>query len=174
MFVDPHSESVFTSLMFDQALRTLVILSFMGLLVAAAVYDLRRFIIPDPINVALLGLWPIWVALNGFGPLGYTVLGPGAIFVLGVFLFNLGFMGGGDVKLLTVLALWAEPSGLPVFLFFTSIAGGLLSLYWVLPLRRYIAPVIGWTAGQSGNQQIPYGVAIAAGGLVVAQRLFVA
>lgn len=174
MLVDPHSESVFAGLAFEQAFRTLLILGYMSLLVSAAVYDLRRFIIPDAINVALLGLWPLWVAANGFGPIGYTVLGAAAMFAVGIVLFNFGFMGGGDVKLLTVLALWAEPAGLPMLLLFTSLAGGLLSLYWVLPLRRYIAPVIGWAAGQSGNKRIPYGVAIAAGGLVVAQRLFIA
>lgn len=173
MFADPQTESAFAGLALEQTLRVLVIFAYAGLLLSAAIFDLRRFIIPDAITVALLGLWPIWVALNGAGPVGFTLLGAAVIFALGIAFFNFGFMGGGDVKLLTVLALWAEPSGLPTLLFFTSLAGGLLSLYWVLPLRRLIAPVIGWTAGQSGNKKIPYGVAIAAGGLVVAQRLFV-
>ncbi len=174
MFADLHTESALAGLALDQALRVLIIFVYTGLLVSAAVCDLRRFVIPDAITVGLLALWPIWVALNGAGPVGYTLLGAAIIFGLGVMAFNFGFMGGGDVKLMTVLALWAEPAGLPTFLLFTSLAGSLLSLYWILPLRRLIAPVIGWAAGQSGNNKIPYGVAIAAGGLAVAQRLFVA
>lgn len=173
MLADPQTESAFAGLAFEETSRILVILAFAGLLLSAAIFDLRRFIIPDAITVALLGLWPIWVALNGAGPVGFTLLGAAIIFGFGIVLFNFGFMGGGDVKLLTVLALWAEPAGLPMLLFFTSLAGGLLSLFWLLPLRRLIAPAIGWTAGQSGNMKVPYGVAIAAGGLVVAQRLLV-
>lgn len=174
MFADPHTESALAGLALNQVLRVLIVFAYAGLLVSAAVCDLRRFVIPDSITVGLLALWPIWIALNGAGPVGSTVLGAAAIFVVGIVFFNFGFMGGGDVKLMTVLALWATPSGLPTLIFFTSVAGGLLSLYWILPLRRLIAPVIGWAAGQSSNKQIPYGVAIAAGGLVVAQRLFVA
>ena len=174
MFVDPHTESMFTGLAFEDAILFLVVLAYAGLLAAAAICDLRRFIIPDAVTVGLLGLWPIWVVLNGAGPVGFTVLGAAAIFVLGFVFYSFGFMGGGDVKLMTVLALWAEPAGLPVFIFFTSLAGGLLSLYWILPLRRLMAPVIGWTAGQSDNTHIPYGVAIAVGGLAVAQRFLVA
>jgi prepilin peptidase CpaA len=173
MFSDPHTESVISGLAFDALLRNSIVFAFAGLLITAAITDLRQFIIPDAITVGLLGLWPIWAVLNGVGPIGFILLGAVVVFALGVALFSFGFMGGGDVKLLTVLALWAEPSGLPTLLLFTSIAGGLLSLFWVLPLRQLIAPVIGWTAGQSSSKKIPYGVAIAAGGLVVAQRLVV-
>jgi len=172
MIADPHIESAFAVLALDETLKLLIILTYSGLLVSAAVFDLRRFIIPDPITVSLLGLWPIWVALSGAGPVGYTLLGAAVIFTAGLGFYKFGLMGGGDVKLMTVLALWAEPAGIPAFLFFTSIAGGLLSVYWVMPLRRFVAPVIGWAAGQSSNKQIPYGVAIAAGGLAVAQRIW--
>jgi prepilin peptidase CpaA len=147
-----------------------MVLAYAALLVSAAISDLRRFIIPDSISVGLLGLWPFWVVLNGAGPVGFILLGATVIFVLGVIFFAFGFMGGGDVKLMTVLALWAEPAGLPLLIFYTSFAGALLSVYWCMPLRRFIAPLIGWTAGLRNNKQIPYGVAIAAGGLIVAQR----
>ena len=172
MFADPQTESAIAGLAFDGALRSLLIAAYAGLLVCAAVYDLRRFIIPDSITVALLGLWPFWVVLNGTVSLGPIVLGAVVLFGVGLALFALGVMGGGDVKLMSVLALWAGPAGLPAFLFYTSVAGGLLSLYWIMPLRRLVAPVIGWTAGQHNNKRIPYGVAIAVGGLAVAQRFW--
>lgn len=173
MFADPQTGITIASLANDALLRNIVVFIFMGLLVSAAIVDLRRFIIPDTIVVALLALWPIWVALNGLGPIGYALLGGVGMFVLGLTLFAFGLMGGGDVKLMTVLALWAEPSGLLTFLFYTSLAGGFLSIYWLLPLRRLVAPMIGWAEGQRNNKQIPYGVAISAGGLAIAQRLWV-
>lgn len=172
MLTDPHSESVAAVVAFDAMLRSLVVLAFLGLLLSAAVIDLRRFVIPDAVVVGLLGLWPTWIALNGFGPVGFTILGAAAMFLLGLALFAGGLMGGGDVKLLTVLSLWAEPSGLLMFLLVTSVAGGLLSIVWLLPLRRLMAPVVGWSEGLRDNKQIPYGVAIAIGGLTIAHRLW--
>ncbi len=173
MFTDPYSESVAAGFALSPLLRNAIVVIFAGLLAAAAITDLRRFIIPDAIVVGLLALWPIWVVMNGPGPIGFVLLGAAAVFLLGVALFAFGFMGGGDVKLMTVLALWAEPAGVPTFLFFTSLAGGVLSICWMLPLRHLVAPVIGWTEGQRDNKQIPYGVAIAVGGFAIAQRLWV-
>lgn len=170
MFMDTLADFSISGVALDSLLRSMLLLAYMGLLLSAALFDLRRFIIPDSVSVGLLGLWPFWVVLNGGGPVGFILLGAAVIFVLGVVFFAFGFMGGGDVKLITVLALWAEPAGLPLLVFYTSLAGALLSIYWCMPLRRYIAPLIGWTAGLRDNKQIPYGVAIAFGGLVVAQR----
>lgn len=170
MFIETLADTTIGGVALDDLLRSLMVLAYAGLLVTAAIFDLRRFIIPDSVSVGLLGLWPFWVVLNGAGPVGFILLGAAIIFVLGIIFFAFGFMGGGDVKLITVLALWAEPAGLPLLIFYISIAGALLSVYWCMPLRRYIAPLIGWTAGLRNNKQIPYGVAIAVGGLVVAQR----
>jgi Flp pilus assembly protein protease CpaA len=36
-----------------------------------------------------------------------------------------------------------------------------------------VAPVFGWSDGLRNNKQIPYGVAIAIGGLTIAQRLWI-
>jgi len=173
MLADPQTVSATSDLALDASLRKAMLVVFAGLIVAAAAIDLRRFIIPDTIVVALLGLWPIWVVLSGHNSIGYTLFGAAGMFVLGIACFSFGFMGGGDVKLLTVIALWAEPGGLPGFILITSIAGGLLSICWLLPMRRLVAPVIGWGEGLRDNKQIPYGVAIAAGGIAVARRLWV-
>jgi prepilin peptidase CpaA len=70
--------------------------------------------------------------------------------------FALGWMGGGDVKLLTALALWFPP--LDFLQMFTVIAllGGVLTLAfgaWHIARR------------QKDKVAIPYGISIAAGGL---------
>jgi prepilin peptidase CpaA len=71
-------------------------------------------------------------------------------------------MGGGDVKLAAALALWFPPGVTVKFLVLMSIAGGVLTLgllAWHRARRR------------EGRPQIPYGVAIAFGGLaILAQR----
>jgi len=153
-------------------LRTLLILFYIGLLTAAAVIDLRRFIIPNSLVVALLGLWPVWFAVTGAGPVAYTLIGALLVFALGIVCYWRGYMGGGDVKLIAVLALWAGPGGLFPLILYISVAGGVLSICWMSPIRPRLAPVMGWAEGLRDNTHIPYGVAIAAGGLSIAGRLW--
>ena len=72
-------------------------------------------------------------------------------------------MGGGDVKLAAALALWFPPAATIKFLVLMSLAGGVLTLVvlvWHRAKRR------------EGRPEIPYGVAIAFGGLaILAQRI---
>jgi prepilin peptidase CpaA len=130
-------------------------------LVFAAFTDLRRRQIDNWLNAAIalaapafwwssgLSLWPD-VALQ----LGVAL----AAFVLLAGLFALKMMGGGDVKLLTVLALWVPWDAFIQLLMVMAIAGGVLTIVmgmWHV-MRR-----------QRDRLAIPYGVAIAFGGLWV-------
>jgi prepilin peptidase CpaA len=72
--------------------------------------------------------------------------------------FALGAMGGGDVKLLTALALWVQPLPYLTLLVMMALAGGLITLIcggWHI-VRRC-----------EGKVAVPYGIAIAIGGLWV-------
>ena len=67
-------------------------------------------------------------------------------------------MGGGDVKLLTALALWIEPEWFLRLVLFMALAGGLLTVIlgmWHIMRRR------------KDRLGIPYGVAISGAGLWV-------
>lgn len=163
----------FTELAETDIARASLILVYVGLLTATAIIDLRRFIIPNSLIVALLGLWPVWVAVTGAGPVSHALIGAALVFSFGLVCYSRGYMGGGDVKLIAVLALWATPAGLFPLILYTSVAGGVLSIFWLSPIRPRLAPVIGWAEGQRDNTHIPYGVAIAAGGLSIANRLWV-
>ena len=72
-------------------------------------------------------------------------------------------MGGGDVKLAAALALWFPPLLTIKFLVFMSIAGGVLTLALVIWHRA---------RGNGGRPKIPYGVAIAFGGLAILTQPF--
>ncbi|MDC8754072.1 prepilin peptidase [Erythrobacter sp. sf7] len=130
-------------------------------LVFAAFTDIRRRQIDNWLNAAIalgapvfwwssgLALWPD-VAMQ----LGVAV----AAFALLAGLFALKMMGGGDVKLLTVLALWIPWDIFIQLLIVMAIAGGVLTVVmgmWHI-MRR-----------QRDRLAIPYGVAIAFGGLWV-------
>lgn len=135
------------------------------LLVVAAVIDVRTYTISNRLNLVVALLAPLYWWSVGI-PLWPDVaiqlaLGAG-VFILLALAFYAGMMGGGDVKLAAAVALWLSPVSTLKFLVFMSVAGGLLTLV-MLVLHRL--------RGNAGRPEIPYGVAIAVGGLaILAQR----
>jgi prepilin peptidase CpaA len=135
------------------------------LLVVAAIVDVRTFTISNRLNAAVALLAPVYWWSAGL-PL-WPDIGLQVAIALGVFLllalaFQAGLMGGGDVKLAAALALWFSPASTLKFLIFMSLAGGVLTLVLVAAHRL---------RSKEGRPEIPYGVAIAIGGLaILAQR----
>ena len=131
------------------------------LLVAAAVGDARRLVIPNWLCAAVAGLsLPYWWASGAaFWP-GYALqLGLAvAVFTAFAALFAAGLMGGGDVKLLAALALWLPLGELIEMIAVIAVAGGVLTL--VLLARHRLR-------GRPGRPEIPYGLAIVAGAALV-------
>jgi prepilin peptidase CpaA len=101
-----------------------------------------------------LPLWP---------DIGIQVAIAAGVFALLAVAFYAGMMGGGDVKLAAALALWFSPQSTLRFLVFMSIAGGVLTLV-VVGLHRL--------KKKPGKPEVPYGVAIAAGGLLILIQRF--
>jgi len=137
-----------------------------ALLVWAAIVDLRTRTIPDWVNVAIALLAPIfWWAIGiPFYPDAIErICGAFLIFVAFFGMFALGGMGGGDVKLGSAIALWFAPLVTLKFFVITSLAGGFISIaawFYHHKIRRF-----------QGKTEVPYGVAIAFGGLwLLAQR----
>ena len=128
-------------------------------LVAAAVGDWRTRTIPNWLNGAIaLGAIPFWWA-SGLSLWPDVALQVGvALGVLAFFFlaFQLGQMGGGDVKMLFALALWLPPMAVFQLIVIMAIAGGVLTIALLIPHRML---------KHAGNPEIPYGIAIAFGGL---------
>ena len=102
--------------------------ALIAILVACVLYDLIEFRIPNALSATVAVLFLPWALLH---PLPLTQIG-GCLFVaatifvcLGI-AFQLGLLGGGDVKLLAATCLWAGPYGFLAHLMLTSIfAAGL-------------------------------------------------
>ena|ERR1044072_6232194 len=136
------------------------------MLLAACWWDLKSRLIPNALNIAIallaipfwwslgLPLWPDIAVQVGIAAL---------VFALFAIAFAFGAMGGGDVKLIGALALWLPFQAVVLLLFVMSIAGGVLTL--VMFLRHRLA-------GKQGQLEIPYGVAIAFGGLWLISERF--
>ena len=136
-----------------------------AMLVFAAVVDVRTFTISNRLNLTVALLAPLYwlsIALPVWPGVGVQLAAGAGVFVLLAGAFYAGMMGGGDVKLASALALWFSPGSTLKFLVLMSLAGGVLTI-GVLALHR--------ARGRTGRPEIPYGVAIAFGGLaILAQR----
>lgn len=145
-------------------------------LIGIFVYDLTRYIIPNWMTAVVLALYPVMWLTTPVMPEGFNIWMSlaifAAMFAVGAGLFALKWMGGGDVKLLAVLGLWAGAQAAVPFLIYTALLGGLLALSLV-PLRglvgRYM-PVekAKWIPRVLRDKEpLPYGLAITAAFLVL-------
>ena len=151
--------------MINVGFSELLIMALATMLIVAAVVDMRTFTISNRLNLSVAASAPLfWWSIQL--PVWPHAAAQAAVAV-GVFgllaaAFYAGMMGGGDVKLAAALSLWFSPASTLKFLVIMSIAGGLLTLV-LLAVHR--------ARRKEGRPKIPYGVAIAVGGLaILAQR----
>ncbi len=137
-------------------------------MLAVIISDMTRYLIPNSLNLAILGLF---VCAAFFLPVGLPMglISAAIILVIGLGLFALGLMGGGDIKLLVVLSLWTGWSmATAQFLMLTAMIGGVLVI--VLLTARFLAPLV-WKREMprllTPKQPVPYGLAIAGAFLVM-------
>ncbi|MDP9056566.1 MAG: prepilin peptidase [Pseudomonadota bacterium] len=127
-------------------------------LLFAAFTDIRRRQIDNWLTASIAVTAPLfwWASSLGWIAIGWqTGLALGS-FALLCLPFALRMMGGGDVKLLSALALWIRPAWFADLLVIMALVGGVLtigSVFWHVTRR------------QRDRIAIPYGVAIAAAGL---------
>lgn len=145
---------------------TLVLAGF--IIALAALSDAKAFRIPNLASLALLLLFPAFV-LTAPEPVLWEkhLLVFAVVFTFGYALYAKKFAGAGDIKLIAALSLWAGPSFVGLLLLATAMAGGVLSIGIGLlaivrhRLSRTKEPL------KLTKTPIPYGVAIAVGGLCV-------
>jgi len=142
----------------------------LGLLAAALLaccwWDLKTRTIPNWLNLAIaLGAVAFWIAvgLPVWPEVALRVAVAFVTFWVFAAAFAMGAMGGGDVKLIAALALWLPWQAVLVLLFLMSIAGGVLTLGYLI--RHKLAK-------REEKLEIPYGVAIAFGGLWLISERF--
>lgn len=147
---------------------------FAALLIGAGVQDLRTMHIANGFSLAVAGLFAAWavaaLAAGRLSPadLAFAVGCAVVVFAVGAAAFAAGGLGGGDVKLLAAASLFAGPTRIVDFLAVTAIAGG------VLGLAILAGAPIGQAAAVNGplrtrlRRDLPYGPAIAVGGLWIA------
>ena len=142
-------------------------------MLAVLYFDVSRYIIPNWLVGLMLGAYPAAVFMtHAHVDWKMAVVGMGLVLVVGYVIFAFKWMGGGDIKLLTVCALWVGLANLPDFIFIVAIIGGVFSLMlWggrkillFLPKRKDAPPL---PRILREGEPVPYGVAIAFGFLLM-------
>lgn len=150
-----------------------VVILFPILMAYTAASDLLTMEIPNEIPAALTVAFPLAAFLTGM-PLGTAGAHLGlAVLVLVVAfgLFSVGWIGGGDAKIAAAASLWFGPAHGLEFLAATALYGGTLTVA-ILAFRSLPLPVrmVEGTFLQKLHSRaagVPYGIAIAAGALVI-------
>ncbi|MCE7998381.1 MAG: peptidase [Rhodobiaceae bacterium] len=130
------------------------------------------FRIPNWVSLALVALF---VAVLPFAGLSWAMIGThlaigAALLLVGMGLFAMNVLGGGDAKLLAAIGLWMGWAALPVYLLSVAIIGGMLSFALVVfrmaPLTMTIVQHPWISRLHDKKAGVPYGIALAAGALV--------
>ena len=127
-------------------------------------------------NKLVLVLVAAFVALALFVGLPLEVIGihfavAAGVLAVALLFFSLGWIGGGDGKLIAATALWLGLGVLLPYLIYASLLGGALTLL-ILATRRYPLPqrlrAIKWIDRlHDAKNGVPYGIALAIAGILV-------
>lgn len=155
-------------------------------MVWAAYSDLSRYILSNKLCLSVTLLYPVYLIslyMNDHGLPIENILTTLALavvlFIVCAGFFALNIMGGGDVKLIPAVALWAGTAHILPYLFITSVIGGLFAALILAKNRlnnskSYKSSAnINLSVAEIKESVVPYGVGIAMGGLYVAYNLIV-
>jgi prepilin peptidase CpaA len=157
-----------------------------ALLLFAAWCDLATRTIPDSVSIALAALGLMTRAAEGPSAAVGSLLLAAVLFAAFLPVHARGAIGGGDVKLITALAIGLSPPATLDFLLATVMAGGVLALLYLslrlLPQPSPLVPQpLAWPPRRvlalerrrvSRRGPLPYAVAIAAGGILTLMKTF--
>ena len=151
----------------------LIITIFPAAMALAAATDLFTMTVPNRIALLLVAGFAVLAPLVGLGwsEIGLHVVLAGAALVVTFAMFSFGWIGGGDAKLFAATCLWLGPEMTLIYSIYAALIGGALTLA-ILFLRAVPLPALlnsqGWLVRLHSPQAgVPYGIALAAAGLLV-------
>lgn len=158
--------------MLPPVIAAAAVLAFPALVLAAAIKDATSFIIPNWISLALIGVFPLAALAVGLPlpALGLHLATGFGVLVLGMIMFALRWIGGGDAKLFAAAALWAGWPALMTLILGAGVIGGGLAMLLLSLRSPAVRPLVllgpSWVVRLAEpGEAAPYGVAIAAGAL---------
>jgi prepilin peptidase CpaA len=150
-----------------------VLLLFPAVMAYSAFSDLFTMTIPNRVSLLLIAAFVALALLTGMPLKTFGLhIGAGLVVLTVTFtMFALGWIGGGDAKLAAAIGLWCGFGVLLDYLLIASVLGGLLTLailYWRTSNLPGFALKVMWIFRLHHHKTgIPYGIALAAAGLIV-------
>lgn len=155
-------------------LELAILLIFPAMMAFAAASDLFTMTISNRVSLILVAGFLVMAFVTGMAwtTIGMHLLAGFSVLVITFTLFAFGWIGGGDAKLAAATALWLGWSQLLEYAVYSSLFGGLLTLGLLslrgAPLHPDFLMREGWYARiTDAKTGIPYGIALAAAGLVL-------
>ena len=154
-------------------IEPLLLIMAAAAMIAAAVYDAATLTIPNWISLVLIALF-LALALSAgmnIADAGVHLAIGAAALAIGIALFAGNVIGGGDAKLFAAIALFMGGASIAAYVFAVALAGGalacvMLAIRWIVSTG--ITERFTWLRHLTkANAGIPYGIAIAAGGIFV-------
>ena len=133
----------------------------------AGANDIRSRRIPNWTVLATALLFCAWFFVGSSVPLLSSLGAALLVFVCSFALYSFGIVGAGDSKLATAVALFAGFPHLPEFILYMSLTGGLIVLCMLLADPARIFVMMQMRGRGFLERGVPYGVAIAAGGVML-------
>jgi prepilin peptidase CpaA len=155
-------------------LESPLILIFPMAMAFAAAMDLFTMTIPNRISILLVASFAIvaLVVAPSWAVINKHLMVAGIVFVAAITMFALGWLGGGDAKLLSAASLWIGPDLFVSYLVYVTMIGGLLAL--VILRYREVSVLPEWLGRQKWalrlhekNGGMPYGVALGASAMLM-------
>lgn len=151
----------------------LIITVFPLAMALAAATDLFSMTVPNWISLFLVVGFAVLAPLVGlsWSDVGLHVALAAAALVVTFAMFSFGWIGGGDAKLFAATYLWLRPEAILIYTIYAALIGGALTVL-ILFLRNVPLPAVlrsqGWLVRlHSPKEGVPYGIALAAAGLLV-------
>ena len=152
---------------------------FVSLVLVAAASDIVMYKIPNIVVLMIVALYPVFVIVAPGEQEWLWSLGIFALTIaVGIPLAHFRIFGGGDVKLLAGILLWAGPALAVPAMILGILAGGLLSLLMLSKVKFMIAGALASIGRESLGKvflarNMPYGAGLAFGGIFTGWALMV-
>jgi prepilin peptidase CpaA len=152
---------------FLDGVRLVAAIGFTGVVIWAAISDVRFRKIPNWTILALLALFPFFALASTLSWALWSLAGAVVVFVITYALYALKALGAGDSKLFSVVALFVGLGEIARLGVLAALVGGLIALVFILSRPRRALAM--WSLRGKGDfgSGIPYGVAIAVAGMAI-------
>ena len=155
-------------------IATIIILTLFPLcMIFAGVSDMFTMTISNKISLGLIGSFFVVALIFGMSisTVGMHLLAGFVVLLFSFTFYAFGWIGGGDAKLYAATAIWMGWPNMFEYILLTSFLGGVLTFVLVSmrswPIPHFLKKQSWFSRVHAVENGIPYGVALAVGGLAI-------